>query len=171
MGLLALALSWVLNYANASSSVTVCHSGSELSVNENAVAGHLGHGDFVVDAEHPCPPVETPPPVDLCPEEGVQTTLPCAEVPPPPTDLCPEEVVQTELPCEVVEPPTPPSDPPTSTVGSVISESHRHQGGGIVWCTATRTTFCRDRVQEIKGQLIVLISQLITVLQNQLDSI
>ena len=38
--------------------VNVCHNGRALSVNGNAVSGHQVHGDWVIDAEHPCPAVE-----------------------------------------------------------------------------------------------------------------
>ena len=38
--------------------VTICHKGSDLSVDSNAIAGHLGHGDRLgsCSAPPPCPP-------------------------------------------------------------------------------------------------------------------
>lgn len=45
---------------NGHTPVDVCHvTGNgwmELTVDNDAVDGHLGHGDFVIDEDHPCPP-------------------------------------------------------------------------------------------------------------------
>ena len=35
--------------------VAVCHKGEILFVPQPAVNGHLKHGDFLVDDDHPCP--------------------------------------------------------------------------------------------------------------------
>ena len=137
----------------------------------------------------PCP---VPPPLpDLCPEEGVQTELPCA-VPPLP-DLCPEEGVQTELPCAVVEPPIEPVDNcpldpgiqtedgqycKTSNPHSPKPEapsSGRREKGGINWCMPGETTFCRVKepitADQIRGQIILLIQELIAKLEEEIKNL
>lgn len=137
------------------------------------------------------------PPVDVCDNiEGDQATVPdgmvqvgddCVTPDPEPVDLCPEAGVQTTLPCEEVATSTPPVvEPPTNNSGSSNDDSgssHRSSGGGIVWCTSTRTTFCRppegfsgspvdnsDEIQAIKDKLIPLIQQLIWMLQQQINN-
>jgi len=90
--------------------VTVCHkpgtpAQKSLTFDDDGYKAHIAHGDTL----GPCQEL---PPVDLCPEEGIQTELPCEEIPPPPVDVCDNiEGVQTEGPCE--ETPVPPVTPPT----------------------------------------------------------
>ena len=67
--IIALAFLPLSALASAPAQVTVCHNGSNLSVNENALSAHLGHGDTL--GECPViPPVVPPvippvtPPVD-----------------------------------------------------------------------------------------------------------
>lgn len=56
--------------------VDVCHNENILNVNQSAVQSHINHGDFVIDAQHPCPPL----PVDVCPNViGDQAAGPCAD--------------------------------------------------------------------------------------------
>src|SRR3990167_1866549 len=79
-----------------------------------------------------------PPPVDLCPEEGVQTVLPCAE--PPVVDVCaniegnqetvPEGKVQDGENC--VDPTHTPEPTPSPSPSPTPEPTHRTQGGGIV---------------------------------------
>lgn len=91
--------------------VTICHkpgtpAEQTLVVDDDAVEGHLGHGDTL----GACP---QPPPVDYC------DTLPGVQAEdedcpgPPPVDVCPNVPgVQTEGPCETTVTPPPPPGPP-----------------------------------------------------------
>lgn len=111
--LLASASAFAGEHGGGHDPVTVCHKPGTpaqhtLTFDDDGYEAHLAHGDTL----GPC---EELPPVDLCPEEGVQTELPCEEVPPPVVDVCPDlEGVQTEGPCEVIPPiPPVPVTPPT----------------------------------------------------------
>lgn len=122
-------------------------------------------GYILEEGECVLPP---PPPVDLCPEEGIQTELPCAE-PPAPVDVCPnDEGIQTEVPCPSDTPP-----PPPSALAPI--EVHRTPSGGIVWCTATRTEWCRQpegfggSVSWLEQQILNLMQQLIDQLKVEIE--
>jgi hypothetical protein len=141
--------------------INVCHktgnSWNAQSVNQSSLSAHLGHGDFEIDAQHPCPPVvvvdtdnDTIPdatdncPVianvsqadndndgvgnecdpfpngDVCPEGfigvppacvpmiipcpvGFTGVFPaCVPIPVPDIDLCPEPGLQATLPCATI---------------------------------------------------------------------
>lgn len=109
-------------------------------------------------------PEVIPEPVDLCPEEGMQEALPC--------DVCPNDPgVQATYPCYVL-PPKP-----------VVKSAPSAPGGGINWCDAGETTFCRmpeegitpngvtlgaQDVDELRAQAISLIQQILVLLRAQL---
>lgn len=68
-------------YAAPEPKVDICHTTGNgweaIEVNENSVSSHLSHGDFVIDENNPCPPVEAP---ELCADESannVGEALPC----------------------------------------------------------------------------------------------
>jgi hypothetical protein len=65
---------WTNNQCVMPVMVDICHKTgndwNQTSVNENALSGHLGHGDFVIDAQNPCPPVEEPTEEEACEEAG-----------------------------------------------------------------------------------------------------
>lgn len=92
---LLIALLFSLAAGTTYGKIAVCHlAGSDhwiqIEVSENAWPAHEAHGDFIIDADHPCPPAE-PPPIDPPP------------IDPPPIDPPP------------VNPPNGPKDPPTPT--------------------------------------------------------
>ena len=113
--------------------VTICHkpgapAEKTLVVDDDAVPGHLGHGDYVGTCN-------APPPVDVCPNiSGDQPTVPPVKiqdehgncVDPPPVDVCPNlDGSQTGVPSgyelvdgrcvEIVTPPPADRCPPGMT--------------------------------------------------------
>lgn len=122
--------------------VTVCHkpgtpAQQTLVVDDDAVPGHLGHGDTLGECEGPPPPcpegtvlqdeecVPVTPPTDYCDTlEGVQAED--EDCPPPPNDVCPNlEGNQEQVPegfmlandeCVLIPPPPPP--PPHQVTGN-----------------------------------------------------
>lgn len=128
VALLALSLgSGAVTYAGGGhESVAVCHqlgngNWKALDVDDDAVNAHLGHGDFLIDAQHPCPPVNvTPEPTEEPTSEA--TSEPTEQVTPVVTDEPTSEPTEEVQPTEEVTPIV--TDEPTeeATEPTVTSE-------------------------------------------------
>jgi hypothetical protein len=109
-------------FASQQEKVDLCHQTQsdtnpwvEQSVNANEVQSHLDNGDFLIDEEHPCPPVEvveptvtpTPTSYEECDGQWCEevTPTPTVELTPTPTDEATPSATPTET-----ERQTPPSD-------------------------------------------------------------
>ncbi|MCW2928670.1 MAG: hypothetical protein JWM86_2638 [Thermoleophilia bacterium] len=119
---------------NQNADVTVCHvppgggvPSSILTIPDNALGGHLGHGDFVLTAGLTCP-ATPPPPIDACPDDlnpGIQAAgTVCITPPPPAVDACPDEALNPGIQaagttCAVATPSTP--DTTTVTTGTTVT--------------------------------------------------